>query len=80
MGPDINMKDFKVLNFKAETISVFKVSDPTLISVRKAVSIVLWGFFSDQVLFGPSETTSVCSLILLISVKCVVDFEAGILN
>lgn len=41
MGPDINMKDFKVLNLKAETISVFKVSDPTLISVRKALDIVL---------------------------------------
>lgn len=42
------MKDFKVLNLKAETISVFKVSDPILISVRKALGIVLWGFFSER--------------------------------
>lgn len=48
MGLDINLKDFKVLNLKAEIISVFTVSDPTLISVRKALGIVLWGFFSER--------------------------------
>lgn len=71
MGPDINMKDFKVLNFKAETISVFKVSDPTLISFRKAVSIVLWGFFSESI--ATSATRSLrdhqCLLINFV-VKC----------
>lgn len=36
MGPDINMKDFRVLNLKAETISLFKVSYPTLTSVRRS--------------------------------------------
>lgn len=54
MGPDINMKDFKVLNLKTETISVFKVSDPTLISVRKALGVVFWGFFSERTATSPT--------------------------
>jgi len=41
------MKDFKVLNLKAETIRFLRFQI-LLISVRKALEIVLWGFFSER--------------------------------